>query len=211
MSVLKFANQGTTFNFSQKLNLNLFIQGTAEKAPTAENSDTIGLNEPKLSSGEKAVKESGNSDSNHRVHGLWERRWQPAAFIGETTLMLTGLVLGTVETLQNQAGRGIQGREGHLALWTTTGLAGGAALGNMSCALLEVNNDYAQCDLIGGLLGSLATFFLADYLMPQGTYGVRRDERTLIQVTMPPSLAQPLEPVDPITEDHRWPTDEYGP
>lgn len=211
MSAIKFADQATIFNFSQQLNLDRFIKGISEQAPLARTTDPMGKGDPQPSPGERALSQPSFSDSDHGVHGLWDHRWQPAAFIGETTLMLTGLILGTVETLEHQGGRGIQPREGHLALWTTTGLAGGAALGNLSCALLEVNNDYAQCDLIGGLLGSLASFFLADYLMPHGAYGVRRDVSRFIQVEMPPSLAQPLEPVSPIREGHRWPTDEYGP
>lgn len=202
----------TPFNFSEQLNLQRFIGAPDRNSPTPFSKKPLGTGT--AAAGSKfPVTEGPPSGGGKNLHGLWDHRWQGALFAGETGLMVAGLTLATVETVAEQQGNGIQDRDGHLGLWTTAGLAGGAALGNLSCALLDINNDYGQCDLVGGLLGSLAAFFLADHFVAQDISGIGRNRAQLIQVTLPnpPVLAQPVEEPPVLEPGHRWPTDSHGP
>ena len=202
----------TPFNFSEQLNLHRFIGAPNRDFPAQFPKKLTGASDSAAGSKAQATQRPPAALGKN-YHGHWHHRWQGALFAGESGLMLAGLTLATVETVAERQGNGIQGRDGHLALWTTAGLAGGAALGNLSCAVLDINNDYGQCDLVGGLLGSLAAFFLADHYVPQEVSGIGRNRAQLIQVTLPnpPVIAQPVEKPPILELGHRWPTDSYGP
>ncbi len=210
MATLTRGNSLTPFNFSQQLNLNHYIDNLDQvTAKPVLSSPRLGSEPLPLfpRSGPALQGQTSTKSSS----GLWDRSWQPILFISETSIMLASLAMATTETIAFQQGVGIQGRSGHLAGWTIAGTTGGAALGNLSCAVLDVNNDYGQCDLVGGLLGSLAAFFLADHYVPQNIPGIRRSGPGIIQVQMPPIpvVARPVQPT--IGIDHQWPRDEYGP
>jgi len=80
----------------------------------------------------------------------------------------------------------------------------GAMSANFFCAAAEIPNEWALCDLMGGLVGGIALGSLTGIVLnpllppPYASFG-------------PPPIPEPNPDPDPVEPDHRNPTDAFGP
>jgi len=150
--------------------------------------------------------------SRPRFGGIWREEGKMGAFLLlEIPLAVASLGIPMDYDLHRKLRGSIFGRDALLASWTSFGSFTGAAIGNITCAALDIDQDTPYCDLIGGVLGGLTAFFIADQVLPHKLSAGSRFEQIHERVTFNPLpvSTQPITP--PIGEDHRYPTDSYGP